>query len=274
VTDIEISSDNTGEQLMEKLTEKEGYPMDHLVRLVYNGKPINREITLKENNVLLDSTLFIVYQERIGEFGIGNLPGAQILEFLEHDYKPTPEEVSQLIKDVYSLHGLKARESDLCQVSDDLPFELIPDLLSCSSREAIISNINNKHNGETDLKFKLTSEELISIIGLPDFERMRDTYGASIDEIWLRRAQVDGMEHQGINWHVDHSTRTMQIALNGDNEYEGGKLVFAHNGKILAPRRLPGTATIHDHKVVHGVTPLKNGPRFGLYFLHIPTAER
>jgi len=99
---------------------------------------------------------------------------------------------------------------------------------------------------------------------------MKEAYGTSVDEIWLRRVQMDGMEHKGINWHVDHSTRTMQVALNGDSEYKGGKLVFAYNGRILEPKREPGTATIHNHRVVHGVTPLKSGPRFGLFFLHLP----
>jgi hypothetical protein len=37
----------------------------------------------------------------------------------------------------------------------------------------------------------------------------------------------------------------MQVALNGDDEYNGGNLVFASGGKLLAPKRPAGTVSIH-----------------------------
>lgn len=37
----------------------------------------------------------------------------------------------------------------------------------------------------------------------------------------------------------------MQVALNADDEYKGGNLVFASGGKIVAPKRPAGTVSIH-----------------------------
>ena len=49
-----------------------------------------------------------------------------------------------------------------------------------------------------------------------------------------------------VNFHVDYSRRTLQVALNGDEAYAGGRLVFAtgHSGFMLPPRPA-GSATVH-----------------------------
>jgi len=273
VFDMEANPDDTGEQLINKIAEKYQYSSTHIVRLVHkkepNGAYLLRDKTIKEQNLKSGDEIFVVFEERIGDFGIGNFPGSHILEDFDN-YTPSSEEVSQLIRDVYVEHGYEPFQADKSQESEEVPYRLVPDLLTKDQRETLMKYLNERYKGENDLKFKLTPEELISLIGKSAFEKMQEAYGTSVDEIWLRRAQMDGMEHQGINWHVDHSTRTMQVALNGDSEYKGGKLLFAYKGKIIAPERLPGTATIHDHRLVHGVTPLKSSPRFGLFFLHLP----
>lgn len=57
----------------------------------------------------------------------------------------------------------------------------------------------------------------------------------------------------------------MQVALNSDEEYCGGHLVFATAKGFVVPERPVGSATIHDNGVVHGVSPLKHGVRYGLF---------
>jgi hypothetical protein len=59
----------------------------------------------------------------------------------------------------------------------------------------------------------------------------------------------------------------MQVALNGDNEYKGGNLVYATNGKLHAPERKAGTVSIHENDIVHGVSMFYSGVRYGLFFL-------
>lgn len=58
----------------------------------------------------------------------------------------------------------------------------------------------------------------------------------------------------------------MQIALNGDDKYQGGHLVFASPKGILVPKRPAGSATIHTSGVVHAVSNMRSGVRYGLFF--------
>lgn len=68
----------------------------------------------------------------------------------------------------------------------------------------------------------------------------------------IRRCQAYG---KMIKFHLDDvSVKTMQVCLNNDTQYIGGKLIYANNGKLNKPNRKIGTVTIHDNKIVHGVT--------------------
>jgi predicted 2-oxoglutarate/Fe(II)-dependent dioxygenase YbiX len=70
-----------------------------------------------------------------------------------------------------------------------------------------------------------------------------------------------------INFHTDFALKTLQLSLNSDEEYFGGCLVYATNGKIIQSKRNKGTVTIHNNKIVHGVTLLQKGIRYGLFML-------
>jgi hypothetical protein len=86
-----------------------------------------------------------------------------------------------------------------------------------------------------------------------------------LNEIKLRRVEAHG---QCIQFHLDHlATRVMQVPLNGESEYVGGKLLYATHNRMLQPARPAGSATIHDNTLVHGVSEMVSGVRYGLYFL-------
>jgi hypothetical protein len=55
--------------------------------------------------------------------------------------------------------------------------------------------------------------------------------------------------------------------LNGDDDYSGGRLLFASKGELHAPKRACGTVTIHENDIVHGVSMFEAGIRYGLFFL-------
>jgi hypothetical protein len=71
----------------------------------------------------------------------------------------------------------------------------------------------------------------------------------------------------------------MQVPLNEATEFQGGRLVFAlsldgskrGDGTLLVAPREVGGCSIHDNTVVHGVTELWGGVRYGLFFLRVPT---
>ena len=70
---------------------------------------------------------------------------------------------------------------------------------------------------------------------------------------------------QRIAFHRDHAQATLNVALNGDSEYAGGKLMFAFNGAIVCPARPTGSALMNDNTIVHGVSQLTGGVRYGLF---------
>jgi hypothetical protein len=118
-----------------------------------------------------------------------------------------------------------------------------------------------------DFKITLTRAELTAVVGAQAVARLYAQFksmGGHVCEIKLRRCAAYG---QCINFHLDHAKMTMQVALNGDDEYCGGRLVFAGQDGFRFPARPAGAITIHDSTVVHGVTKMQSGVRYGLFFL-------
>ncbi|TNV76385.1 hypothetical protein FGO68_gene17613 [Halteria grandinella] len=116
---------------------------------------------------------------------------------------------------------------------------------------------------EDDFKYQLLKKELIQLIGQDIFDKLASLFGVQVDEILLRRCEAHG---KFINFHTDVSKKTLQVALN-DN-YEGGKLVYLTEGRVFAPERPTGSITIHSDDIVHGVTKLESGVRYGLFLLN------
>lgn len=85
-----------------------------------------------------------------------------------------------------------------------------------------------------------------------------------VDQIILRRTSL---HDQCIPFHTDVALRTMQILLNSSDEYGGGRLVYLSENNCIIPKRLTGTILIHENNIVHGVTEMECGVRYGLFFL-------
>ena len=113
-----------------------------------------------------------------------------------------------------------------------------------------------------DLRLSLTESALEQLIGAASLERLRVAFGGLFDTIKLRRVAAIG---QCVAFHCDYSKRTMQVALNGDDEYDGGRLTFATADGFLQPARPRGSATTHTNSLVHGVSTLARGVRYGLF---------
>lgn len=121
---------------------------------------------------------------------------------------------------------------------------------------------------EDDLKLQLDHLELANLLDGATVTRLARAFGPyPFNQIKLRRVAARG---QCINFHMDTSLRTMQVPLNSDSEYEGGRLVFATAAGLCYPPRPAGSHTIHDNTVVHGVTQMMQGTRYGLFLLWSP----
>ena len=150
------------------------------------------------------------------------------------------------------------------------------ELLDKSECAALIAYADAQHSAAPadDLRLTLSLARLVSLVGVAAVARLADFFGRDgagcADTIKLRRVAARG---DWVAFHTDYSRRTMQVALNGEGEYDGGRLTFAHVA-FEQPPRPAGSATIHTDATVHGVTALRAGTRYGLFLCQIrqPTA--
>mmetsp|Transcript_15948 Transcript_15948/g.40357 ORF Transcript_15948/g.40357 Transcript_15948/m.40357 type:complete len:220 (-) Transcript_15948:249-908(-) len=115
----------------------------------------------------------------------------------------------------------------------ELPLENRSDGEHPFSAETVIDTLKSLHGGKPKLAFRVTKGPSNACIGF----------------------HCDG----------EYASRTVQIPLNSEEEYEGGKLVFFQNDGIVVASRRPGSFSIHEAKVLHGVTKLSRGTRKSLF---------
>eukprot|EP00798_Chlamydomonas_sp_ICE-L_P003937 gene3938-14014_t len=70
---------------------------------------------------------------------------------------------------------------------------------------------------------------------------------------------------------LTHPCPVPQVALNSPDDYTGGDLVFLlpDTASALVPSRSPGSTTVHDNSVVHGVTRMQAGVRYSLFLMQL-----
>jgi hypothetical protein len=140
---------------------------------------------------------------------------------------------------------------------------------SCSS---LCRAIDAKSPGPArgDSKQDWTEDEVRQCVTPKEWSRLKSTlesHGmADFSSVKARRWTSDlNNPKNGINVHLDHHAKVLQLALNDD--FEGGELFYQDAQRRCAPRREVGTCIIHDNTVAHGVTPVTIGSRYALYFL-------
>ena len=70
-------------------------------------------------------------------------------------------------------------------------------------------------------------------------------------------------------FHSDGNAFTVNVALNDDDDYRGGKLMVLHNDQVDIVERNQGDATCHRGTVYHGVSAMRSGTRYSMIcFFH------
>jgi serine/threonine protein kinase len=150
---------------------------------------------------------------------------------------------------------------------------------------AVLTNLLDSQWREkpcADLKLPLSLAELAGLIGQNSADRLAALVRGDFDKILLRRCSAT-KERLCIGFHLDVSQQVLQVALNDDSEYSGGRLMFLTGnkgerigegegegeggGRLVVPKRSAGSFTIHNCHVVHGVSELRAGLRYGLFFI-------
>ena len=120
-----------------------------------------------------------------------------------------------------------------------------------------------------DVKVEISLAELARLVGMSQQQRLIGVFESSppqsrVSTVTLRRVRASGGGMM-IGFHTDVSYKTMQVPLNQQAEYRGGRVVYARPDGFVCPDRPPGSYTIHDARVLHGVTRLVSGERYSLF---------
>ena len=241
-----------------KYQEKDGVPIDQQ-RLIYAKQQLENGRTLSDYGIQGDATLHSVLILRGGCIAsplpalFGAHAGSPGLAFLT-GAPGTAEEARALI----ALLGGSL---------DERPCIGHEELLDAAACAALVRTLDERAAEcppaqALDVRLSLTEAELGRLVGPAQLERLRAAFGGTYDTIRLRRVAAAG---QCVGFHCDYSKRTMQVALNADHEYGGGRLTFATAGGFVQPARPRGTATTHANSLVHGVSTLTHGVRYGLF---------
>ena len=148
-------------------------------------------------------------------------------------------------------------------------------LVSAQQRQRCMRFMDVAHStlspGSQDIKLTINSAAAFAVLfpgseSSAQFARLLAEHSTHGTKIALRRTEgpVDGC----IDFHCDgsYATKTVQIALNDESEYVGGRLCFVEpkpggNPVLTVVERPAGTLTCHPAKVLHGVTKLHSGVR-------------
>ncbi|KAH8056346.1 hypothetical protein JL722_7654 [Aureococcus anophagefferens] len=144
-------------------------------------------------------------------------------------------------------------------------------LLSAAQRADLRSKLDRVAavDGALDFNELVTLSEASSGLGAKVYaslEALFASHGGRVDAVALRRSAAVG---QCIRFHADENFMTLQVCLNDD--FDGGDLVYlADDCALVKPRRPAGSYTVHNDRVVHGVSTLVRGVRYALLLLRQP----
>jgi hypothetical protein len=140
---------------------------------------------------------------------------------------------------------------------------------------------NESQNQQTkDMRMVISAESLVYILEqcvLTIDRRYAQTLVQTLQKLHTGRKngstklafrRTEGPTQACINFHCDgpYATSTVQIALNDENEYSGGRLLFYNSAKgLYIPRRSKGSMTRHKPNILHAVTPVFEGVRKSLF---------
>ena len=164
---------------------------------------------------------------------------------------------------------LNAAECEtLCRFAEAHMTSIVPDTVD----DLPEYQVNLSVEGLTELLGRDKVAALLKMpeaLGAPSGLAARDLYERI--EIFVR--MYSRRTRPYIAFHSDTCSYTVNIALNDDGSFDGGKLLVMNGAALKAPPHSLGTAILHAGNLVHGVSKIERGTRYSLILFFYRKAD-
>lgn len=139
-------------------------------------------------------------------------------------------------------------------------------------------------DGCPDWQVNLSEHKLQKIVGRDALERLwsvprrlEGDESLSFERVGVFIRMYRTSMRPWMPFHRDGNHWTVNVALNDDDEYRGGRLLALHDNQLQVIERQEGDVTCHRGRVFHGVSAMIDGTRYSMIlFFHadLDTAQK
>jgi hypothetical protein len=130
-------------------------------------------------------------------------------------------------------------------------------------------------DGCPDWQVNISEKKLSKIIGNDAKDRLwkvpsnLDPDATTFDNVGIFIRMYQRRTRPWMPFHRDGNQWTVNVALNSDCDFVGGRLLALHNRELQVLERQEGDATCHNNRVFHAVSAITEGTRYSMIlFFH------
>ncbi len=275
ITLLDVKPSDTVDDLKTKIQNADGIPSDQQ-RLIWAGRQLEDGTTVSEYGIKNECTIHLVLELRgmISTF-TSNDTSNPLTRYL----MLTDEARYTAVVPLYALRQ-KEKEEDTEQSAKYWFIENGKDsnnmeVLSAATRKVLSSFLEfmwkrtELPGDRVDMRIRFEDDDVFIRLISDDGDVCRRIHSLFAhhgnSKIALR--MTVGPTNSCIDFHCDggYATNTVQIAINGTDEYKGGRLCFFKNDELKVLERPAGSICVHNKKILHGVTAMIEGTRKSLF---------